>query len=85
MMQYMNQWLLSLQEGIKTIKYWNYRLDEHGIHLANRLFECLYQPLFSTRFFIWVVFSRVIINETENMIPKIPIKHFLRVNCLVET
>ena len=57
----MNQWLLSLQKGIKTIKYWNYRLDEHGIWLANRLFKCIYQPLFSTRFLIWIVFSRVII------------------------
>ena len=25
-----------LAEGIKTIKYWNYRLEEHGIQLANR-------------------------------------------------
>ena len=61
MIQYMNQWFLSLQKGIKTIKYWNYRLNVHGIQLANRLFECIWQPLFSTRFFIWVVVSRVII------------------------
>ena len=61
MMQYMNQWFLRLQKGIKTTKYWNYRLDEHGIQLANRLFECIYQPLFSTRFLIWAVFSSVII------------------------
>ena len=45
MIQYMNQCFLSLQKGIKTIKYWNYRLDENGIQLANRLFECIYQLL----------------------------------------
>ena len=31
---YVNQWFLSLQKGIKTIKYWNYRLDEHRIQLV---------------------------------------------------
>ena len=31
------------------------------MQLANRLFECIYQPLFSTRFLIWVVLSKVII------------------------
>ena len=46
-MQYMNQWFLRLQKAIKTTKYWNCRLDEHGIQLANRLFECIEQPLFS--------------------------------------
>ena len=55
MMQYMNQWFLRLQKGIKTTKYWNYRLDEHGIQLANRFLNV------STRFLIWAVFSRVII------------------------
>ena len=59
MMQYMNQWFLRLQKGIKTTKYWNFRLDGHDIQLAKRLFECIYQPLFSTRFLIWTVFSRV--------------------------
>ena len=59
MMQYMNQWFLRLQKGIKTTKYWIYRLDEHDIQLAKRLFECIYQPLFSTTFLIWAVFSRV--------------------------
>ena len=57
----MTQWFLSLHKGIKNIKYWNYRLDEHGIQLANRLFECIYQAFFSTRFLIGVVFKRVII------------------------
>ena len=60
MMQYMNQWFLRLQKGIKTKKYWNYRLDKHGIQLTNRLFECIYQPLFSPRFLIWAAFRRVI-------------------------
>ena len=41
MIQYMNQWLLRLQKVIKSMKYWNYRLDEHGIQLANRLSEVL--------------------------------------------
>ena len=61
MIQYMNQWFLTLQKGIKVIKYWKYRLDEHDIQLTNRLFDCIYQPLFSTSFLIWVVFNRVII------------------------
>ena len=56
-----NQCFLNLQKGIETIKYWSYRLDEHSIQLANRLFECIYPPLFSTRFLIWDFFSRVII------------------------
>ena len=30
-MQYMNQWFIRLQKGIKTMKYWNYRHDEYGI------------------------------------------------------
>ena len=61
MMQCMNQWFLNLQKGIKTTKYWNYRLEEYGIRLINRLLECIYQPLFFNRFLIWVVFSNVII------------------------
>ena len=60
-MQCMNQWFLNLQRGIKTTKYWNYRLDEYGIQLINRLLECIYQPLFFNRFLIWVVFSEAII------------------------
>ena len=31
MTQYVNQWFLRLQKGIKTMKYWNYRHDEYGI------------------------------------------------------
>ena len=31
MIQYMNQWFLSLQKGIKTIRYSNYRLGKHDI------------------------------------------------------
>ena len=61
MIEYMNQWFLSFQKGLKTIKYWNYRLDEHGMQLANGLLECIYQFLFSIGFLICVVFSRVII------------------------
>ena len=49
------------QAGFKTVKYWNYRLEEHGIQLANRSIEYIYQPLFSTRFLIWVILFRVII------------------------
>ena len=30
-MQYMNQWFIRLQKGIKTMKYWNYRHEEYGI------------------------------------------------------
>ena len=41
MMQCMNQWFLSLQKGIKTIKYWNYKPDEYGIDLVKWLFECI--------------------------------------------
>ena len=33
-----------LAEKYKNIKNWTYRLDEHGIQLANKLFECIYQP-----------------------------------------
>ena len=58
--EWYNIWLLSWQKGIKTIKYWNYKVDIHGKQLANRLFECIYQPLFPTRLLIWVTFSRVI-------------------------
>ena len=61
MKQYKAQWFLILQESIKNIKYWNYKVDEHGMQLANRLFECIYQPFFSTRFLIRVVFKRAII------------------------
>ena len=61
MIKDMNQWFLSFQKSIKTIKYWNYRLDEHGMQLANGLLECIYQFLFSIGFLICVVFSRVII------------------------
>ena len=32
-----------LQTGIKTIKYLNYRLGEHGIQLTNRSLECSLQ------------------------------------------
>ena len=31
MIQYMNQWFLSLQKAIKTIRYSNYRLGKHDI------------------------------------------------------
>ena len=30
-MQYMNQWFIRLQKGIKTMKYWNYKHEEYGI------------------------------------------------------
>ena len=61
MKQYKTQWFLSLQKSIKNIKYWYYRLDEHGMQVVNRLFEYIYQPFFSTRFLIQVVFKRIII------------------------
>ena len=86
MIQYMNQWFFRLHTGIKSIKHWNYRLDEHGIQLANRLFECIYQPSFSTRFLIWVVFIRVIIQIgiRQDMTPKSPIASMFSLNIFQE-
>ena len=54
MIQYMNQWFLSLQKGIKTIEYWNYRLVKQGIQILHtkQVFESIYQPFLSTRFLI---------------------------------
>ena len=54
MIQYMNQWFLSLQKGIKTIEYWNYRLVKQGIQILHtkHVFESIYQPFLSTRFLI---------------------------------
>ena len=40
MTQYMNQWLLNLQKGIKTIKYWNYRQDKYCIQLKEVEGDC---------------------------------------------
>ena len=93
MIQYMNQWFLSLQKGIKTIKYWNYRLDENGIQLANRLFECIYQ-LLSLPGFLSGLFSvgssskskldRKYDSKESHCIIVLS-KHFPRLNHLVET
>ena len=91
--QYMNQWFLSFQKGIKTIKYWNYRLNKHGIQLAKRLSKCICQPLFFIRLLIWVIFSRVIIqikirqkyDTKESHCINVLSKHFPRLNHIVET
>ena len=69
MIQDMNQWFLSLQKGIETIKYWNYRPDKHDIQLANitgclNAFTNLFSPLgFSSSSFSAELSSRLILDR----------------------
>ena len=91
MIQYTNQWLLSLKEGIKTIKYWNYRLNEHGVQLTNRFSEFIYRLLFSDRLLIWVDLIRLTIQIEIKKIwfqeyhcTNVFSKHLPRINHLVE-
>ena len=90
-MQYMNQWFLRLQKGIKTMKYWNYR--------TNMAYSLLTGCLNTfTNFFFLLAFSSGLFSVGSSSKLKLgrkyicPIastnilsKHFRKLNHLVET
>ena len=65
--------ILSLEKSINE-KYHilELQLDEHGIYTACWLFECIYQPFFSTRFLIWL-FSKG--SSSKESFQRVPLHH----------